>query len=108
MLTDTRAVVELVDDDDVIRDLLHHSFHLLRATITGKGYGPRMPVPAMIENWRMMVASLFTSADVLDMFSTGGFVVHTLHEADDFLVRLSEVVALVMELMLSIPSQQEV
>jgi hypothetical protein len=108
LLTDARAVVELVNDDDVIRDLLHHSYDLLRATVTGKGYGPRMPAPAMVENWRMIVASLFTSADVLDMFSAGGLLVHTLHETDEFLVCLSEVVGLMMELLLSVPSQQEV
>lgn len=76
--------------------------------MTGKGYGPRLPAPAAIENWRMIVASLFTSADVLDMFSAGGTVVHTLHETDKFLVRLSEVVTLMMELQLSVPTQQEV
>jgi hypothetical protein len=108
LLSGTRAVVELVSDDDVISDLLHHSFDLLRATVTGKGYGPRMPAPALIENWRMIVASLFTSADVLDMFSAGGVLAHTLHEADEFLVHLSEVVVLMLELLLSVPSQQEV
>ena len=108
LLSDTRAIVELVNDDDVVSDILHHSFDLLRATATGKGYGPRLPVPALIENWRTIAASLFTSAVILDMFSTGSVLVHTFHEADGFLVRLTEVIGLMTELMLSVPTQQEV
>lgn len=108
ILTDQRAIVEQVGDDDVIRDLLHHTLDLLRVTATGKGPGPRIPAPALIENWRAIVASLFTSADVLDMFSAGGTLVHTLRECDSFLVRLSEVQSLLTELLLSVPSHAEV
>lgn len=108
LLTDQRAIVEQVGDDDVIRDLLHHTWDLLRATATGKGTGPRLPAPALIENWRAIVASLFTSLDVLDMFSAGGTLVHTLREADNFIVHVMEVYSLMTELLLSVPSKQEV
>lgn len=88
-----------VDNDELFHNFYHHASDLLHAATIDDS--PHIPV--IVENWRAILAALFTSHDILDLISAGGNLVHLLKQLDTFFVHVARLISAVKVIIVDAP-----